>query len=90
MRRVKTQTTPCTPSLARGVAELESRPDLLVGPSRLLTRKQRHEISDLVFEVKFKHGTNVSTLVVDRRVRQAGLFSVLPLHEEILEIGVRL
>jgi predicted nucleotidyltransferase len=77
-------------SVARGEADEESDLDLLVVTPQSLTRPIRHEITNLVFEVNLRYGTNISTLVIDRHSWEAGMISVLPLREEILKDGIRL
>jgi len=77
-------------STARGEADTESDQDVLIVTSYPLTRPARHEITDLAFEINLRYGTNISTLVVDRRSWEAGALSVLPLREEILRDGVPL
>jgi predicted nucleotidyltransferase len=77
-------------SVARGEADEKSDLDLLPVTLQPLTRPARHEITDMVFEVNLLYGTNFSTLVVDRNSWAAGVFSVLPLREEILKDGIRL
>ncbi|HAR46158.1 MAG: hypothetical protein A2X56_10700 [Nitrospirae bacterium GWC2_57_13] len=75
-------------SAARGEAEEGSDLDLLVITSRPLPRAVRHQITDIVFEINLKFGTNFSTLVVDRESWDSGLYSVLPLRDEIVREGV--
>lgn len=75
-------------SVARGDADQESDLDLLIITARPLSRDVRHEITDIVFEINLRFGTNFSTLVVDRESWDSGLFSVLPLHDEIVKEGV--
>lgn len=75
-------------SFARGQADQESDVDLLVVTARPLTRFERHEITDIVFEVNLEHDTNFSTLVVDLRSWESGMFSVLPLRDEIIRDGI--
>lgn len=77
-------------SAARGGADEESDLDLLIVTERPLTRPARHEITDVVFEVNLRYGTNVSTLVIDRDSWEAGAISILPLRDEILKDGIRL
>lgn len=76
-------------SLARGQADEESDADLLVVTDHPLTRFQRHEITNEVFDVNLQHDTNFSTLVVDRQSWETGIVSVLPIHDEILRDGVQ-
>jgi predicted nucleotidyltransferase len=75
-------------SVARGEADEESDLDLLLVTEQPLTRPVRHEITDVVFEVNLRYGTNISTLVIDRNSWEKGPVSVLPLRDEILKDGV--
>ncbi|MFH1148794.1 MAG: nucleotidyltransferase domain-containing protein [Pseudomonadota bacterium] len=77
-------------SVARGESDGESDIDLLVITRRDFSRVERHRITDLVFDINLLYGTNFSTLVVDRRSWETGLFTVLPLHDEIIRDGIRL
>lgn len=77
-------------SVARGEAGEESDIDLLIVTPQLLSRPARHEITDAVFEVNLRYGTNFSTLVVDRASWETGLISALPIREAILREGVLL
>jgi predicted nucleotidyltransferase len=77
-------------SAARSEADDESDIDLLVVTRDSLSRYQRHEITDVVFEINLSYGTNFSTLVVDSESWERGLFSVLPLKDEVLADGILL
>jgi predicted nucleotidyltransferase len=78
-------------SAARGEADEESDLDLLLlTPQPISSRFVRHAITDVVFEVNLRYGTNFSTLVVDRETWDAGVFTVLPLRDEILRDGIQL
>lgn len=77
-------------SVARGEEDEESDIDLLVVTSQVLKRMARHEITDMVFEVNLRYGTNFSTLVIDRASWESGVVSVLPLRDEVLREGVLL
>ncbi len=77
-------------SVARGQATEESDVDLLIVTNNRLTRSERHEITDVVFEVNLRYDTNFSTLVVDRKSWETGIISVLPLRDEILRNGIQL
>lgn len=77
-------------SITRGEVDDESDVDLLIVTRDPLKRPVRHQITDLVFEVNLRYGTNFSTLVVDRASWETGVFSILPLRAEILEDGVAL
>ena len=76
-------------SVARGQATEESDADLLIVTSTRLTRFERHEITDGVFEVNLHYDTNFSTLVVDRSSWETGIISVLPIRDEIFRDGIR-
>jgi uncharacterized protein len=76
-------------SFARGQADEESDVDLLIVTSKPLSRFERHEITNVVFEVNLQHDTNFSTLVVDRESWETGIISVLPVRDEILRDGIR-
>ncbi len=73
-------------SVARGEADI----DILVITRHPMTRPERHEITDAVFEINLEHDTNFSTLVVDRDSWEAGPIQILPIHEEIEMDGVPL
>ncbi|HUW65489.1 MAG TPA: nucleotidyltransferase domain-containing protein [Spirochaetia bacterium] len=75
-------------SVARGQATKESDLDLLVLTSRPMSHREKHAMSDLVFDVNLSHDTGISILVVDRSAWETGLLSVLPLHEEVTKDGV--
>jgi predicted nucleotidyltransferase len=75
-------------SVARSEADEESDLDLLIVTTQPLTRPARHEITDVVFDVNLRYGTNISALVIDRHSWNEGPVSVLPLREEILKDGV--
>jgi len=77
-------------SAARGEADEESDIDLMIVISEPISRFKRHEITDIVFDVNLKFGTNFSTLVVDQEAWNTGMISVLPLRDEIMREGIRL
>ncbi len=54
----------------------------------MLSRRIRHEITDIVFDVNLKYSTNYSTLVVDINSWNNGAYSVLPIYDEIEREGV--
>jgi predicted nucleotidyltransferase len=76
-------------SFARGQADDESDVDLLIVTSSPLTRFERHEITDVVFDVNLHYDTNFSTLVVDLKSWETGVISVLPLRDEIIRDGIQ-
>ena len=75
-------------SAARGEADEESDCDLLVVTTNTLTRPERHEITDVVFDVNLQHDTSFSTLVVDLKSWEGGPFSILPIRDEIIRDGI--
>lgn len=75
-------------STVRGDFDEESDIDLLVLTKREYSRSERHEITDLVFEINLEYGTNISTTVVDIHSWSSGSFSILPIKQEIKEDGV--
>ena len=75
-------------SVARNEFDDESDIDLLVLTDRPLARFERHQITDIVFEINLQYRTNFSTLVLDRGSWQAGPISVLPLRDEIAKDGI--
>jgi predicted nucleotidyltransferase len=75
-------------SIVRGEMDEESDIDLLIITKNALSRKVRHRITDIVFDVNLKYGTNYSTLVVDNNSWKKGLYSILPIHEEIEREGI--
>ena len=76
-------------SAARGEAGEESDIDLLIITSQPLERTDRHRITDLIFEVNLRHGTNFSSLVVDKESWETGVYSVLPIHHNIERDGLQ-
>jgi len=76
-------------SVARGQADEESDVDLLIVTSKRLTRFERHEITNVVFDVNLQYDTNFSTLVVDSRSWETGIISVLPVRDEIIRDGIQ-
>lgn len=75
-------------SVARGEATKESDLDLLVLTSRPLSHREEHAMCDVVFDINLSHDTSISILVADKTTWETGLFSVLPLHEEVTRDGV--
>ncbi len=75
-------------SSVRGELDEESDIDLLIITKKALSRKIRHKITEIVFEVNLKYETNYSTFVVDHDSWENGPYSILPIHEEIEREGV--
>jgi len=77
-------------STVRSESDPESDIDMLIITTKLLSRFERHQITDIVFEINLKHNTNFSTLVIDKESWENGPITVLPIHDEILKDGVEL
>ena len=77
-------------SVARGEADEESDIDLLILTAEPLARPARHDITDVVFDVNLRYGTNFSTLVLDQQAWETGAVAVLPLKEAIVQDGISL
>ena len=77
-------------SAARGKLDRESDLDVLVLTSYPFTRQERHQITDIAFEINLAYGTNISTLVVNQESWEKGRVSVLPLHAAVEKEGVPL
>lgn len=77
-------------SVARGEATEESDLDLLALARRPMTHLDDHAVSDAIFKINLSFGTNISVLVVDRVTWETGLWSVLPLHQDVIRDGVPL
>ena len=77
-------------SVARGEADEESDTDLLILTAAPRARPARHDITDVVFDVNLRYGTNFSTLVLDQDAWETGAVAVLPLKEAIVQDGILL
>jgi len=75
-------------SVVRGEADEESDLDVLLVTKEPLGRSTRHQITDIVCEINLHYDTNISTLVVDQESWESGIYSILPIHEEIQTEGV--
>lgn len=75
-------------SISRNQADSESDIDLLIINDKPVSRFERHEITDIVFEVNLNYNTNFSTLVVDDETWESGMISVLPIKDEIMRDGI--
>jgi predicted nucleotidyltransferase len=76
-------------SVVCGQADEESDVDLLIVTLKALSRFERHEITNVVFDVNLHYDTNFSTLVVDLKSWETGIISVLPVHDEIIREGIQ-
>ena len=76
-------------SVVRGELDEESDVDLLVVLTERPTHQVRDRITSLILDINLQYGTNLSEVIVDRQTWDEGLPSVLPIHEEIEEEGIR-
>lgn len=77
-------------SVTQGMEDEESDADLLVVLAARPTHHERDRITSLILDVNLGHGTNISELIVDQHTWDVGLVSVLPIHANIEEEGIRL
>ena len=75
-------------SAARGEAEAESDTDLLILTMKPMSRLERRQITDAIFEINLDYDTNFSGLVIDQESWEKGPISLLPIRAEILHDGV--
>ena len=75
-------------SKARGDDDAESDIDLLVLTSQPVSWDERKAINNALYEIQLRHDVVISTLISTVTEWNEGTFSVLPIHEEILEHGV--
>ncbi len=75
-------------SKARGDDDSESDVDLLVLTSRALSRAERHAVIDELFPLQLRHDVVLSVLILPTQEWNAGVVSVLPIHDEIVDHGV--
>jgi predicted nucleotidyltransferase len=74
-------------SKARGDDDSESDIDLLVFTARPWSWPKKRDVTYALFDVEMEHDVVVSTLIATRSEWEEGYFSVLPIHEEILNEG---
>jgi predicted nucleotidyltransferase len=75
-------------SKAAGTDDAESDIDLLVLTSRALSWDERSALTDALFDIELAEGVVISTLVVPSREWSEGVYSVLPIHDEVARWGV--
>jgi uncharacterized protein len=75
-------------SKARGTDDPESDVDLLVLTSRKLSWRDEHELIDAVFDLQLEHDVVLSLLVLPTAEWDDGIYTVLPIHDEIERDGV--
>jgi len=77
-------------SVVRGTSDEESDLDVLIVLQEPPNHQIRNRISRVILDINLEHDTNISGLVVDQKAWDEGLLSVLPIHDEVEEQGVRL
>jgi predicted nucleotidyltransferase len=77
-------------SIVWGQPDEESDVDLLIVLREHPDHKIRNRISNLILDINLEYDTNVSGLVVDQQAWDEGVLSVLPIHAEVEEEGIRL
>jgi predicted nucleotidyltransferase len=77
-------------SVVRGQLDEESDVDLLIVLKEHPGHEIRNRISRLILDVNLEYDTNLSGLVVDQKTWDEGTLTVLPIHNEIEEEGIRL
>jgi len=75
-------------SVARGEDDEHSDLDLLVITGKVMTHGERNSVSDVIFEVNYAFGTNLSVVVVDALAWDSGIYSLGPFHSEVQRDGV--
>ena len=77
-------------SVVRGEADEESDVDLLIVLREFPNHLVRNQISRLLLDINLEYDTNLSGLVVEQPTWDEGLLTVLPIHAEVQEEGIRL
>ncbi|OGC01635.1 MAG: hypothetical protein A3G35_16655 [candidate division NC10 bacterium RIFCSPLOWO2_12_FULL_66_18] len=64
--------------------------DILVVLKDRPTHDTEDEISRVILDINLEYDTNLSELIVDRQAWDHGLVSVMPIHEDVEQRGIRL
>ncbi|MEW6172436.1 MAG: nucleotidyltransferase domain-containing protein [Bacillota bacterium] len=75
-------------SVARSEDNKESDLDLLAITEEVMTHRDRNIIYNIIFEINYKYGTNLSVVVVDAFAWDEGIFSLTPLYSEVHRDGI--
>ena len=75
-------------SKARGDAHPDSDIDLLIITARKLSHRERHVVSDIIFEVNLAYDTLFSFVAIDDNEWNSSIHSLYPVHENIEREGV--
>jgi hypothetical protein len=77
-------------SKATQTADEESDLDLLIELPVPVDQKIRREIIHQVFDLNLAHASNISVLIVSQEEWEQGTLSLLPIHQEVEEVGISL
>ena len=66
----------------------ESDIDILVLTSRPLSWRERDAVTDALYDVEMQYEVVISTLIVPRDEWEQGVYSVMPIHDEIASEGI--
>ena len=75
-------------SVARQEAAEESDLDVLILIQDKVTHMIRNNISDMVFDINLKYGTNISIIVLEQNQWETGMIKITPFYDEIQKDGV--
>lgn len=75
-------------SKATGTDDEESDIDLLVLTTRELNWQEKNTITDELFDIELEKNVVISTLILPSREWSEGIYTVLPIHEEVRRYGV--
>lgn len=75
-------------SKVKGSDTPESDIDLLVLTSKPLSWTEKNAMTDSLYEVQIKYDVIFSLLVVLEKDWRSGLYSILPIHDEIEKYGI--
>ncbi len=77
-------------SVARGEADEESDMDVLILTKSPVSHKEKHDIYSIATEVNLHYDTNISLLILNKEDWENGMYSILPIKDEIRRDGVAL
>jgi len=60
----------------------------LLLPKGVMTHQERNAVSDVICEVNYAYGTNLSVVVVEVLAWDSGVYSLVPLYFEVQRDGV--
>ncbi len=87
-KKYKTSNIIIFDSTVRGKAEEGSDLDVLLITERILGHRERHAVYEIATKINWEYDTNISVTVVDKYNWEKGIYTILPLKEEVLQDGV--